>query len=74
MIFESGQRVVFIGDSITDCGRRDVAAPYGDGYLSLIRAFVTASHPGSDSPGSTTASAVTRCDAVIAQTFLAAVG
>lgn len=45
MIFEAGQRIVFIGDSITDCGRRDVAAPYGDGYMSLVRAFVTASHP-----------------------------
>lgn len=45
MIFEAGQRVVFIGDSITDCGRRDVAAPYGDGYVSLVRAMVTASHP-----------------------------
>ena len=45
MIFEAGQRVVFIGDSITDCGRLDGAAPYGDGYMSLIRALVTASHP-----------------------------
>lgn len=45
MIFEAGQRIVFIGDSITDCNRRDVAAPYGDGYVSLIRAFVNASHP-----------------------------
>jgi lysophospholipase L1-like esterase len=45
VIFEAGQRVVFIGDSITDCGRRDRAAPYGDGYMSLVRAFVTAAHP-----------------------------
>ncbi|MEU6073364.1 SGNH/GDSL hydrolase family protein [Micromonospora sp. NPDC047074] len=45
MIFQQGQRVVFIGDSITDCGRRDHAEPYGDGYMSLVRAFVTAAHP-----------------------------
>lgn len=45
MIFEAGQHVLFIGDSITDCGRRDVAAPYGNGYMSLVRAFVTAGHP-----------------------------
>ncbi len=45
MIFEKGQRVVFIGDSITDCGRRDHAAPYGNGYMSLVQAFVTAAHP-----------------------------
>ncbi|MFF3852851.1 SGNH/GDSL hydrolase family protein [Micromonospora sp. NPDC002575] len=45
MLLGAGQRVVFIGDSITDCGRRDRAAPYGDGYLSLVRAFVDARHP-----------------------------
>ncbi|WP_410812273.1 SGNH/GDSL hydrolase family protein [Micromonospora sp. 067-2] len=45
MILRTGQRVVFIGDSITDCGRRDVAAPYGDGYVSLVRALVDARHP-----------------------------
>jgi lysophospholipase L1-like esterase len=45
MIFEHGQRIVFIGDSITDCGRRDANAPYGNGYMSLVRAFVTARYP-----------------------------
>ncbi|MEK8107305.1 hypothetical protein NKG94_22980 [Micromonospora sp. M12] len=45
MILRAGQRVVFIGDSITDCGRRDVAAPYGSGYVSLVRALVGAWHP-----------------------------
>jgi lysophospholipase L1-like esterase len=47
MIFEAGQRIVFIGDSITDCGRRDVNAPFGNGYASLVRAFVTARYPES---------------------------
>ncbi|MET8200773.1 SGNH/GDSL hydrolase family protein [Micromonospora taraxaci] len=45
MILRTGQRVVFIGDSITDCGRRDNAAPYGSGYVSLVRALVDARHP-----------------------------
>src|SRR5215213_2653753 len=45
MMFEAGQRIVFIGDSITDCGRRDAHAPYGDGYLNLVRAFITARFP-----------------------------
>lgn len=45
MIFSAGQRIVFVGDSITDCGRRDRAAPYGDGYVNLIRAMVTATYP-----------------------------
>jgi lysophospholipase L1-like esterase len=45
LIFSSGQHIVFIGDSITDSGRRDEAPPYGDGYLNLVRCFVTARHP-----------------------------
>jgi lysophospholipase L1-like esterase len=43
--FQDGQTIVFIGDSITDCGRRDERAPYGDGYVSLVRALVSARHP-----------------------------
>jgi len=45
VIFEQGQKILFIGDSITDCGRRDANAPYGNGYVSLVRAFVTARYP-----------------------------
>lgn len=45
MIFERGQKVLFIGDSITDTGRRDLNAPYGNGYMSLVRAFVDARYP-----------------------------
>jgi lysophospholipase L1-like esterase len=41
----SGQTFLLIGDSITDCGRRDRAAPYGDGYASLFRELVTVKHP-----------------------------
>jgi lysophospholipase L1-like esterase len=45
MLFEDKQRVVFIGDSITDCGRRDLYAPFGNGYVSLVRALTTARWP-----------------------------
>lgn len=45
MSFEAGQRIVFIGDSITDCDRRGAAAPYGDGYVDLLRSWVTARRP-----------------------------
>lgn len=31
--FQDGQTVVFIGDSITDCGRRDSQHPFGNGYV-----------------------------------------
>jgi lysophospholipase L1-like esterase len=45
MLFTQRQRIVFIGDSITDCGRRDAAAPYGNGYMSMVRNLIAARHP-----------------------------
>ncbi|MCW8131797.1 MAG: SGNH/GDSL hydrolase family protein [Planctomycetota bacterium] len=42
---KSGQLFLCIGDSITDCGRRNANAPYGDGYVSLFRDSVIARHP-----------------------------
>jgi lysophospholipase L1-like esterase len=45
MLFGQGQKILFIGDSITDCGRRDAFAPFGNGYVSLVRAFVSARYP-----------------------------
>lgn len=32
----SGRRVLFTGDSVTDCGRRDDADGWGDGYVRLL--------------------------------------
>jgi lysophospholipase L1-like esterase len=46
LLFKDGQHILLIGDSITDCGRREEHAPYGDGYVSLLRAFTMARHPG----------------------------
>lgn len=45
MLFEHQHKIVFIGDSITDSGRRDAAAPYGNGYMSLVRALTIARYP-----------------------------
>jgi acyl-CoA thioesterase I len=45
---QDGQTLLFIGDSITDCGRRDVAAPYGNGYVSLLIELVAARWPERD--------------------------
>jgi lysophospholipase L1-like esterase len=45
LCFREGERVLFIGDSITDCGRRGPAGPLGDGYVSLFVDLVTALHP-----------------------------
>ncbi len=43
--FERGQKILFIGDSITDSGRRAEAAPFGDGYVSMVRNFLLARYP-----------------------------
>jgi lysophospholipase L1-like esterase len=40
-----GATVLFIGDSITDCGRSGAAPPFGDGYVSLFIDLVTARYP-----------------------------
>ena len=46
LLFESGDKVLFIGDSITDCGRRDAhAAPLGNGYVRKITELITAKYP-----------------------------
>ncbi|HOX39546.1 MAG TPA: SGNH/GDSL hydrolase family protein [Candidatus Brocadiia bacterium] len=42
---KDGETFVFIGDSITDCGRRDVAAPFGNGYVKMAIDLVTAKYP-----------------------------
>lgn len=48
MKLSRGQKVVMIGDSITDAGRRIATPPYGSGYMALVRSFVTAMHPELD--------------------------
>ena len=46
LCFGVGEKIVFIGDSITDCGRRtEEQGPYGRGYVSLVRAFLHARYP-----------------------------
>ena len=42
---KDGQTFVFIGDSITDCGRRDSQAPYGNGYAKMAIDLITARYP-----------------------------
>jgi lysophospholipase L1-like esterase len=38
--------IVFQGDSITDCGRREPAhAPYGRGYVSIVATWLIARYP-----------------------------
>ena len=48
LLFQSGDKVLFIGDSITDCGRRDAHAPFGHGYVRKITELITAKYPDRD--------------------------
>ncbi|CAG0991452.1 MAG: SGNH/GDSL hydrolase family protein [Anaerolinea sp.] len=45
LLLEPNKKLVFIGDSITDSGRRDAAPPYGNGYVSQVRTFLIARYP-----------------------------
>jgi lysophospholipase L1-like esterase len=42
---KSGQTIVFIGDSITDCDRRGAQAPLGNGYVKLFSGLLAAREP-----------------------------
>lgn len=42
---ENGQTVLFIGDSITDCGRRAESAPLGNGFVKLFSDMATIREP-----------------------------
>ncbi|MBC7287607.1 MAG: SGNH/GDSL hydrolase family protein [Armatimonadetes bacterium] len=44
-LIEHGQTVVFIGDSITDAGRRAEHAPFGAGYVRMAIDLITARYP-----------------------------
>lgn len=47
LCFGAGEKIVCIGDSITDCGRRTQEyGPHGWGYVSLVRALLHARYPG----------------------------
>jgi len=46
LIFKAKQTIEFIGDSITDCGRREpLFAPLGDGYVHIIHDLLQAGYP-----------------------------
>jgi lysophospholipase L1-like esterase len=45
VLFTARQKIVFIGDSITDCGRTAATPPYGAGYVSMVRNLLVARYP-----------------------------
>lgn len=45
MQINDGDTILFIGDSITDCGRSGPDAPLGNGYVSIFSELMTARHP-----------------------------
>ena len=40
-------RILFIGDSITDCGRREDPGQIGEGYVRLVRDWLASRNPAS---------------------------
>jgi lysophospholipase L1-like esterase len=42
---QDGETILFIGDSITDCGRRGPEAPLGNGYVKLFADLLTIREP-----------------------------
>lgn len=48
MKLADGQKIVMIGDSITDAGRRETDPPYGTDYMSQVRAHVMERYPELD--------------------------
>ncbi len=42
---KDGDRFVFMGDSITDCGRRDEGTPQGTGYAAITQGLILAQAP-----------------------------
>lgn len=42
---QNNENILFIGDSITDCGRRDINKPLGDGYVKIFNDFMIAREP-----------------------------
>ena len=42
---KNGEKILFIGDSITDCGRRGGERPLGNGYVKIFSDFLIACAP-----------------------------
>lgn len=42
---KKGETILFVGDSITDCGRRGNAAPLGEGYVKFFYNFMILREP-----------------------------
>lgn len=49
MRLEKNDKLIMIGDSITDCGRKPAGEglfdPYGNGYVNMVKAFLDARYP-----------------------------
>ena len=45
MKLANGETILFVGDSITDCGRTRDQGPFGAGYVSLLRSIVLVRNP-----------------------------
>lgn len=48
MKLKNNQTILFQGDSITDCGRRETAHELGNGYAMMVATQLYATHPSMD--------------------------
>ena len=42
---KNGEKILFIGDSITDCGRLEENTPLGNGYVKMFSDIMTVREP-----------------------------
>jgi acyl-CoA thioesterase-1 len=45
LLLQEGQKMIFIGDSITDCGRKDDPEHIGGGYVRIVRDYLSIVRP-----------------------------
>jgi lysophospholipase L1-like esterase len=45
IVFQPQQKLLFIGDSITDCGRQSDQVPLGNGYVYQVYLWLSAGYP-----------------------------
>ena len=44
LIFQPDDTILFVGDSITDCGRRGPYSPYGNGFVRIVHDWLEAGY------------------------------
>jgi hypothetical protein len=59
MRLDTGDRLLFVGDSVTSCGYENIAAPWGAGFVLFVDVQLSAATRRRKSKSSTAASLAT---------------